>query len=254
MIFWVALRKELLEQWRTYRLLVVVSVLLLFGGFIAPLSAKYTPELVKALAPGGDEIAQLIPEPTAAVAVQEYVQNVSQFGVLIALLVTMGAVAGEKARSTAALMLVKPLPRGVFLTAKFVALGLTFAASILIAAVACFYYVMVLFEALDVASWLALNGLVLLFILVFLALTLLCSTVTSSQVVAGGLAFGLLMLLSVLTVIPRVGDYLPGQLVSWAGGLMNGGADPMWTAVAGSAALIVIALLAAWVILERQEL
>jgi ABC-2 type transport system permease protein len=254
MIFWVALRKELMEQWRTYRLLVVAVVLLLFGGFIAPLTAKYTPQMIELLAPGGEDISQLLPEPTAAVAVQEYVESVSQFGILVALLVTMGAVAREKDRSTAALMLAKPLPRGVFLVAKFVALALSFTLGILIAALACYYYVMVLFEALDIPSWLAVNGLLLLFILVFIALTLFCSTLTSSQVVAGGLAFGLLMLFSVLTVLPRVGDYLPGRLVSWAGALMNGGTEPMWSAVAGSLALSVIALLGAWAIFERQEL
>jgi ABC-2 type transport system permease protein len=254
MVFWVALRKELMEQWRTYRLLVVVAVLLLFGGFIAPLTAKYTPELIEALAPGGSDIAQLIPEPTASVAVQEYIESISQFGVLVALLVTMGAVAGEKAKGTAALMLVKPLPRGVFLGAKFVALGVTFAVGLLIAAVACYYYTLVLFEAIDISSWLALNGLLLLFLLVWVAVTLFCSTLTSSQVVAGGLAFGLLMLLSILSALPRVGDYLPGRLVSWAGGMMNGGADPIWTAVGGSVVLVLVALIGAWAIFERQEL
>jgi ABC-2 type transport system permease protein len=223
MIFWVALRKELMEQWRTFRVLVVAAVLLLFGGFIAPLSAKYMPQMIELLAPGGEDISQLIPEPTAAVAVGEYVESVSQFGVLIALLVTMGAVAREKDRGTAPLMLVKPLPRSVFLIAKFAALGVTFAIGILVAAVACYYYVMVLFEALDFTSWLGVNGLLLLFLLVFVALT-------------------------------KVGEYLPGRLVSWAGGLMNGGGDPIWSAVAGSVMLIIAALLAAWVIFERQEL
>jgi hypothetical protein len=35
---------------------------------------------------------------------------------------------------------------------------------------------------------------------------------------------------------------------------MHGGADPVWTAVAGSIALIIVFLLAAWAIFERQEL
>ena len=254
MIFWIALRKELLEQWRSYRLLIVAVALLLFGGFMAPLSAKYTPELLKALVPSGDEIVKLMPTPTAAVAVEEYVGNVSQFGALVALLVAMGAVAGEKDKGTAALMLVKPLPRGVFLAAKFVALGLTFTLSLLIAAVACYYYTMLLFEALDLSSWLALNGLLLLFVLVYVALTLFCSTLTRSQVVGGGLAFGLLMVLSALGALPTVGDYLPGQLVSWAGWLMNGGGDPAWPAVWTSLGLIVAALIGAWRVFERQEL
>jgi ABC-2 type transport system permease protein len=188
------------------------------------------------------------------VAVQEYIESISQFGVLVVLLVSMGAVAGEKAKGTAALMLVKPLPRGVFLGSKFVALGVTFAIGLLIAAVACYYYTLVLFEAMDISSWLALNGLLFLFLLVWVAITLFCSTLTSSQVVAGGLAFGLLMLLSILSALPGVGDYLPGRLVSWAGGMMNGSADPMWTAVGGSVTLVLVTLIGAWAIFERQEL
>lgn len=254
MIFWVALRKELMEQWRSYRLLIVAVTLLLFGGFIAPLTAKYTPELLRTLAPNGDEIAKLIPTPTAAVAVEEYVGNISQFGVLVVLLVTMGAVAQEKDKGTAALMLVKPLPRGVFLVAKYVALGLTVAASIIIAGAACYYYTVLLFEALELSSWLAINGLLLLFLLVFLALTLFCSTLTRSQVAGGGLAFGLMMISTAVGALPTIGDYLPGRLVSWAGGLMNDGGTSAWPALFVSLGLILLALLAAWAIFERQEL
>jgi len=253
MIFWVALRKELLEQWRTYRLLVVAVVLLMFGGFMAPLSAKYTPELITALAPNGDEIAKLIPAPTAAAAVEEYIGNVSQFGVLVALLVAMGAVAQEKEKGTAALMLVKPLPRGVFLLAKFVALGANLVLSIVVAALACYYYTMLLFEPLDLPSWLALNGLLLLFLLVFVALTLFCSTLTNSQVVGGALAFGLLMVLTAIGALPTLGDFLPGRLVSWAGSLMSGGPSA-WPAVGGGLVLILLSLCGAWAIFERQEL
>jgi ABC-2 type transport system permease protein len=254
MIFWVALRKELIEQWRSYRLLVVAVTLLLFGGFIAPLTAKYTPELLRALAPNGDEIAKLMPTPTAAVAVEEYVGNISQFGVLVVLLVAMGAVAQEKDRGTAALMLVKPLPRGVFLAAKYVALGLTLVVSIAIAGAACYYYTLLLFEALDLSSWLALNGLLLVFLLVFVALTLFCSTLTRSQVAGGGLAFGLMMVLTAIGAIPTIGDYLPGRLVTWAGGLMNGGGTTAWSALLVSMGLILLALLGAWFVFERQEL
>ena len=39
-------------------------MLLLFGGFIAPLTAKYTPELIEALAPGGSDFSQNIYQKT----------------------------------------------------------------------------------------------------------------------------------------------------------------------------------------------
>jgi ABC-2 type transport system permease protein len=251
-IFWVALRKELLEQWRSYRLLVVGVVLLLMG-LASPLIARYTPEFIK-LVPMGEELAKLMPPPTAADAVEQYLKNISQFGILLALLITMGAVAQEKDKGTAALMLVKPLPRGVFLAAKFVALGLTFAASILVAGLACYYYTILLFQALDVSAWLALNGLLLLVLLVYVALTLLCSTLTKSQVVSGGLAFGLLIVLTAVGAIPTVGEYLPNRLIAWGRGVMGGGGGAAWPALGISLGLILVALVTAWLIFERQEL
>ena len=251
-IFFVALRKEIIEQWRSYRLLIAAVILVIFG-LLSPLTAKYTPEIMKLL-PNGDEIAKLIPPPTAMDAVGQYVKNLIQFGVILALLMTMGVVAQEKDKGTAAMMLVKPMPRGVFLGAKFVALGLTFAVSIAIAGAAGYYYTLLLFEALDVSHWLALNGLMLLFVLVYVALTLFCSTATKSQVAAGGLAFGLLIILGTVGALPKVGEYLPGQLIAWGAGLMAGSADAYWPALWVSVGIIAAALVGAWLIFERQEL
>jgi len=248
----VALRKELLEQRRSYRLLVVVAVLVAFG-LMSPLTAKFTPEIMKLL-PNGEQIAQLIPPPTAAEAVAQYVKNTSQFGIILALLMAMGAVAQEKDKGTAALILVKPMPRYAFLWAKFVGLGLTFTAGIALAAVACYYYTLILFEALPVPEWLALNGLMLLFVLVYLALTLFCSTLSRSQVLAGGLAFGLVVLLASIGAIPQVGEYLPGQLLAWGAGMVAGSQGTAWPALGVSDGIIVAALVGAWAVFERQEL
>jgi ABC-2 type transport system permease protein len=254
-IFWVALRKEILEQWRSYRLLIV-GVVLLFFGLSSPLLAKYTPELLRLAIPAGQagQLLALIPAPTISDAVDQYVKNLVQFGILLALLMTMGTVAQEKDKGTAALMLVKPMPRGIFLLAKFVAVGLTFALSILLAGIACYYYTLLLFGALDVTAWLALNAFLLLTVLVYVALTLLCSTLTSSQVVAAGLAFGLLIVVNGVGAIPKVGDYLPGRLTAWGSALAKGVGGASWPALWVSLGLIAVALLVAWLIFERQEL
>lgn len=252
MNFLPTLRKEWLALWRSYRLLMVAVVLLLFG-LLSPLLAKYTPELIK-LMPGGEAISQVIPTPTINDAVGQYVKNISQFGVILALLLTMGAVIQEKNRGTAAIMLVKPLPRTTFLVAKFVALALMFTLTIALAGAACYYYTWLLFGALDVSRWLALNGLLLLFVFVYVALTLFCSVVARSQFAAGGMALFLLFTLGLLGAIPGLGDYLPGHLLAWGSELMMGGGTPAWPAVGVSLALIVVALVGAKLLFDRQEL
>lgn len=252
MILLVALRKEILEQWRSYRLLVVAVVLIAFG-LLSPLMAKFTPEMMR-LVPEGEEIAKLIPAPTTADAVAQYVKNISQFGVILALLMAMGAVAQEKDKGTAALMLAKPLPRPAFLLAKFVALSLTFAVSIALAGVACYYYTLLLFEPLAVGHWLAANGLMLLLVLVYVAITLFASTLTKSSMAAGGMAFAALFVLALVGAVPGVGQYLPGQLGTWGAGLALGIGEAYWAALGVSLGLVAAALVGAWVVFERQEL
>jgi ABC-2 type transport system permease protein len=247
-----SLRKELMEQWRTSRLLVLAAVLLVFG-LTSPLLAKYTPELLK-LIPGADQFAALVPKPTLLDAVAQYVKNIGQFGILLAILMSMGSLAVEKERGTAALMLVKPLPRGSFLAAKFLALAISFAVALALAALAGYYYTLVLFGPMDWGAWLALNGLMGLEMLVYVALTLLFSTVLRSQAAAAGLGLASILVLSLVGSLPTLGDAMPDKLVNWGASLFTGQPAPAWPAVAVSLGIILAALLAAWLAFRRQEL
>ena len=252
MSLFVAFGKEWMEYLRTYRLLVV-AVVLVFFGLTSPLLAKFTPEIIS-LIPGGTDISILIPIPTVWDAVAQYVKNMAQFGIILALLLTMGAVAQEKDKGTAAMILVKPMPRGAFLSAKFLAMAAMFAICLIAAGLACYYYTLLLFEAMDILRWLVLNAMLFLYIMVYVALTLFCSTLTKSQAVAGGVALGLMGFLCLICAIPGLGKYLPGELITWGTRLMQGDTSTSWTAFGVSLGIIVISLLAAWLIFKKQEL
>jgi ABC-2 type transport system permease protein len=240
-----------MELIRTHRLLVVAIVLLFFG-LTSPLLAKFTPELMTLLPTGGITIQ--MPPPTVLDAIGQYIKNMAQFGIILALLLTMGAIAQEKDKGTAAMMLVKPLPRGAFLAAKFAGLASMFAVSLAAAGIACYYYTLLLFEAMNILHWLVLNLLLFVYVLVFVALTLFCSTLAKSQAAAGGIALGLMVILGLIGAIPALGKYLPGELISWGTRLMLGDTTTSWTAFWISIGLIVVPLLAAWQIFKRQEL
>jgi ABC-2 type transport system permease protein len=237
---------------RSWRLLTIVVVLAAFG-MLSPVLARYMREFMSML-PEGEQIAAVIPEPTTADAVSQYLKNMGQFGVALAVLLAMGAVAREKERGTAALVLVKPVGRAEFIGAKFIALGLALAVGVASAALGCYYYTIVLFEPLDLGAWLAMNALLLLFLLVHAALTLLFSTIARSQALAGGLAFGLVITLAAAASLPTVGEYLPGALLTWAGELALGAETTGWPALAVSLIVVAAALGAAVGIFRRQEL
>ena len=246
-------RKEVLEQWRTHKLLIVSAVLVLFG-LTSPLLARFTPEILSAVPGVPEGLAGIIPTPTVNDAVIQYIKNMSQFGILLALLISMGSVAQEKEHGTAAMILTRPVSRGTFLMAKFAALVFTFIVGITLAAVGCWYYTWLLFEPLPVLPFEWMNILMLINFMVYVAMTLFCSTLLRSQTGAAGLAFGGLILLAILGALPKIAKFLPGRLFDWGLGLVLNTGHPAWQALWVSLGLIIVFLLAAWLVLRKQEI
>lgn len=246
------LRKELLEQWRTRRMLVVAIVFAALG-IGSPLLARYTPELVKALA--GDQFQIVVPPPTAADAVSQFLKNLGQAGVLTAILLAMGSVAVEKERGTAALLLTKPVSRGAFLLAKLLAVTVTLLVGLLVAGIGGYYYTAILFESLPPLGWAAMTGLLLLSLVVYAALTFFGSVLARSSLAAAGIGIGALVVLAILSALPSIGPYTPGGLTTPGAALALGrdaGAviGPLFANLAGVAGVFGLA----WLAFRRQEL
>ena len=252
-LFVTAVRKELAQMWRTKRFLVIVTVFLLFG-LGSPLLAKFTPEMFRNLE-GMEMFAEMIPEPTIADAMGQYIKNLTQFGFIIAVLIGMGAVAGEKERGTAAMILSKPLPRWAFLLSKFTAQSLVYGVSFLLASLGAYYYTMILFEPFTLGPFLFGNLLLWLWISVFAAVTILASTVANATGAAAGMALVGSVVLLLAGSLPKIGQFAPGGLVAWASQLgladsvpANGGA------IAANIAIIIVCLITAIAALETQEI
>jgi ABC-2 type transport system permease protein len=246
-------RKEIMEQWRTRRFLIVVAVFVIFG-MTSPLLAKFMPEIFKSIPGIPAGLLESMPTPTVADAVGQYVKNMNQFGILMALLVTMGVVVQEKERGTAAFFLTRPVSRETFVLAKFAALMTVFTAGVLIAALGCWYYTYLLFEALPWGPFLAANGLMLAAFMVYMSLSLLGSTLAKSQGVAVGIAVVALIVVSVVGSLPVISNYSPARLFGWAAQLFLGQNVTAWPAFGISLGIVVLALVMACVVFRRQEI
>jgi ABC-2 type transport system permease protein len=267
-VFWTATRKEIRQLWRTKRLLVMGTVFLIFG-MMSPLLAKLTPQLLSSIE-GAEFFAELIPEPTAGDAMVQYISNLSQFGFILAVLLAMGLVVGEKERKTIPMILSKPMPRWAFITSKFTAQFMMYVLMFVLSSLGAYYYTIILFGSLDLSTFLLLNGLMLLWLLTFVALSLLGSTLGKSTIAAGGIGLGLSVALMLAGSIPLYGELLPGGLMSWASMLgqsaagiapsMPGTASPGTElgsnagAAVSALVVIVMALVLSIGIFEQQEL
>ena len=248
------LHKEFRELWRTKKILIVVAILFVFG-LIGPLSIKYLP-LILTTIPGVPEgLEEFMPKADITMAVDEYVQNLSQFGVILAILVPMAAIVGEKTSGTAVMVLSKPVSRASFLGAKWVLYGSLFIVGVVVASLGGYYYIGVLFDWLGWLNFLALNALIVVYLLGFMSITLFASSICPSQLAAAGLSFGVLILFGLLGAIPSISPYLPISLLRWGGELALGTrGDAAWGALIVNGLIIGITWLASWMSFRLQEL
>jgi ABC-2 type transport system permease protein len=213
-VFWTATQKEFVQLWKTRRILVLGAVFLFFG-MGSPLITKLTPEILRSVQ-GGEIYASLIPTPSAADAMSQYIKNITQFGFLLAILLMMGSVVGEKETRVASMILSKPMPRWAFLTSKFAAQCAMYLGGFILAGIGAYYYTWILFGPLEPGAYILMNTLLLLWVLTFVALGLLGSVLGKTTVSAGGIGVGLSVALMLAGSIPQYGALLPGGLLGWA--------------------------------------
>lgn len=247
-------KKELMEQARTFRLLIILVVLFVVG-LISPLTAKYLPEIMRSVSDMPAGIETLLPAPSIASSLEQYVKNLTQFGVLLMILFNMGAIAQEKDRGTAAMVLVKPVSRSTFVLAKWLAAMATLIAGLAAAAAAMAVYTAILFGPMKWGGFLALNLLMGLFLGVYATVSITASALARTQGIAAAYAFGGLAVLLVAGSLPWITRYMPGSLINW-GTALTLGVDfgPAWWAVVVSVGIIAALLTAACLYLERTEI
>jgi ABC-2 type transport system permease protein len=252
-MFRTLLAKEFREQWRTWKMIVFMAVFLITG-IISPVLAKYTPELLKSIPNLPSGLADFIPAPTVADSVVQYLKNTEQFGILLVILLTMGVMAQEKERGTAAMLLTKPVSRSAVILAKWLTGMTILLAGLLVDGLACLAYTVVLFEPLPLGAFWTLNLLLFVYLGVYLTVALMASTLARSQSIAAAGAFGGLIVLLILGSLPRMSDFMPGRLTAWGTSLVLKGDITAWPALGIATGIIVLALTMACLRFEREEI
>ena len=206
--------------------MLIVGGVFLFFGLITPVTLKFLPEIIKL---SGESIQINIPPPTAAQSLSEYAGSIGQLGVLVMVLIAMGAIANEIKHGTALLTLSKPVTPAAFVSAKFIAMCSTLLVSIVVSSLVCFGYTSWLIGTGDAVAFVGLNLLSFLFLAFCIALTLLFSSLFKSSLAAGGISIAIIIFqglisrfrLSAITCRANcsVGEriYLPAQGIASGG-------------------------------------
>lgn len=246
-------QKEVREILRTWRVWVLPGTVL-FLALSGPLLARFTPELVGALA--GSQLGHiLIPPPSYLDAYGQWIKNLDQI-VLIALIIIYGGIVSSETKSgTAILVLTKPVSRSAFVVVKAVVHTGFLVTLLILGTLVVWAETAIIFgnapaQQLWQSSvlWLALGVLLLSIMILF-------STIISSAAGAAGAGLGFYLLLSIGGIWKPLSEYSPAGLSAQAAAFASKAHQtfapwPLITAFALSVVLVGSAAL----VFRRKEL
>lgn len=209
-------KKEFVESVRTYKLLIVFSVFLLFG-MLNPVTAKITPEILSAFMPEGVTITLL--DPSSIDSWVQFYKNMST-QIIMFIIVFCGIVANELSKGTLVNMITKGLSRKTVILSKFTAIFMIWTLSYILCFAVTWAYTSYLLPGelqniIFSASCMWLYGVLLIAVMLFGGV--LFSNIYGSLLVTGGFA----VLLMLLNIIPKMQKYNPHRLSSDNLGLLT---------------------------------
>ena len=205
------LKKEWLEQLRTYRLFILIMVFFIFG-MMNPLTAKLTPLLLENFAVEGMKIT--MPDPTAMDSYMQFFKNNTSMGLIALILVFSGILSSELSKGTLINILTKGLSRNAVIMAKFTSAAFIWTICLALCFVTTYGYTEYLFQQNDIYHlWFAVLCL-WLFGIFLLTLLLLISTVGKNSYTSLMGVGAVVVILFMLNMLPVLQKYNPILLIS----------------------------------------
>ena len=203
-------KKEFLEQVRTYKLLILLLVFFIFG-MLSPLMAKLMPEILSQMPMDGITIT--IPEPSAIDSYGQFFKNLTQMGLIVLVLLFSGSLTMELSRGTLINVLTKGLTRYSVILSKYTVAILLWTMALFMALGVTYGYTAYYFSQNNIHHLIISVGCLWLFGILLLSFLMWAQTLVNSQsgslLLVGIFVAGLFL----LNLFPSLQDYNPLTLV-----------------------------------------
>ncbi len=250
-------KKEMMEIFKTYKIIVLPAIFLFFG-LLSPLTAKYLPEIMKKFGNTADSAVTITfnGEPKYGDAYAQLFGNLGQMGLIVVILIFMSIVVNEKVKGSATLVLTKTVSRSQFILSKFFSSAILFTLSYLLSVGACIYYTYLLFNRFYNDNLILGLFLMWLFMIVIIAMTILASTLAKNVTISAVLGFLGFVGFSAISSLPVIKEYSPASMTVLGLSLINGKADTMDAAapIIISFIMIIGFLISSIYIFKKQEI
>lgn len=212
-------KKEMTEQLRSYKSVILIAILFLFG-MMSPLLAKMLPDILSGMNIQGMTID--IPAPTALDAYTQFFKNVGQMGLVVMLLIFSGVLAQDVTKGTLIVLLAKGLSRHAVILSKFISSLLLWTVGYTLSAATSYGYTAYLFGSAAVPHLFFTLFCLWLFGTFIIALLILASTLVRGNYGGLILSAGILVFLMILYSFPVIGKWNPVSLAAQSMGLLSG--------------------------------
>lgn len=242
-LFFILLKNEVAEQFRSRKLIAIVFVFLFFG-LMSPITAMFMPEIFASISES-QNIKIEIPDPVWTDAVVQYVKNMSQMISFILIIVYMGIIAREKENGILVFLLVKPVSRSAFMLSKYASVCIAVFAGISASFIAASFYTFLFFEGFVVMDFLLLNLFLMLNLMSTLFIVVLFSSLFKSQIIAGILSFFVYLIISLTSQFEKLAEFLPSGLLVQGNNAISGqniSLIPVFSTILLMAACVVISI------------
>ena len=246
-------RKEFMENWRTYRLAIMLAVFAAFG-LMSPLIAKMLPDLLSGMDMGG--LVVQIPESTAFDSWTQFFKNNGQMGILVLIIVFCGITANEFTKSTLIPIVTKGMQRRWIILAKISVSVAIWTVSYAVSLAVTWVYTVYFWGNAPLPNAPLAFGSLWLFGVLMITLLILGGVCLGN--IYGALLFsgGAVILMALVSIAPKAGKYNPISLAGNVVNLLNGSQPAsdfipaLWICVG----LIAVGILASVLIFDRKQL
>ncbi len=240
-------RLEWLRLVRTKRWIALVGIYVFFG-LLGPLSARYLGEIVERFG-GGVQVT--FPPPIPSDGMIQYVSNVSQIGLLVAVVIAAGALAFDAKPEMGVFLRTRVSRVWDILVPRLVVTFLAIGGSFVLGALAAWYETVVLIGSLPVGGTLAGIGYGLLYLALVVAIVAVVASRARNVLGAVMITIVVLLAMPIIGIVEAVGEWLPSHLVGALAGIPGGTAIDAYLPAA--AVTVVLIGLSSWLAVRWTE-
>lgn len=204
------LNKEFLEMFRSYKILILVCVFFLLG-VMNPLTAKYTPELLKNMTQEGVTITMT--DPTVMDSWVQFFKNANLMGIIVIVIVFSNILSNDINKGTVINMVTKGIKRRTIIFSKLSAVLIMWTLCFSFCFIVSYGYTKFLFDG-DVPNLLFSVFMVWYFGIIVISALFFGSLLSKSNFSSILFVALFIVLLYIIGIIPKTSSYNPISLVT----------------------------------------